>query len=223
MLKNTRRIQRGEPTLTREQIIAASIELLDGMGASGLTFRALAARLTTGAGAIYYYIADKDDLLEAACDKVVVDALAALAQDTAPRQAICFIGLGLFDSIDAHPWAGRELTRSSWKMPMLRILERVGRQVRAFGVAEASVQPATFILLNYIIGVATQHAANGQMAREQGLVRSVFLENVCAAWNRLDAAEFGFVQSITGALREHDDRVDFLAGLELILEGLAAS
>lgn len=223
MVKNTRRIQRGEQTLTREHIITASIELLDSRGDSGLTFRALAEALSTGAGAIYYYVNDKDDLLEAACDKVVASTLSALERDAQAHQAICAIGMGLFDSIDAHPWAGRELTRTSWKMPMVRVLEAVGRQVRALGVAENVVQPATFIVLNYIIGVATQNAANGQMARQEKLVRSVFLQGVCDAWNRLDGEAFGFVRSIAGGLCDHDDRVEFLAGLELILDGLAAS
>ena len=71
MTKNTRRTQRGEPSLTRERIIAASIALLDSSGESGLTFRALAAHLATGAGAIYFHIDDKGDLINAACDAIV--------------------------------------------------------------------------------------------------------------------------------------------------------
>ena len=47
----------------------AAIEILDAEGADGLTFRALAARLTTGSGAIYWHVADKDALLAAATDQ----------------------------------------------------------------------------------------------------------------------------------------------------------
>jgi len=40
--------------------------MLDVAGESGLTFRALAAELRTGAGAIYWHVANKSELLVAA-------------------------------------------------------------------------------------------------------------------------------------------------------------
>jgi AcrR family transcriptional regulator len=223
MIKNTRRVVRGQASLSRERIIEASIQLLDDGGESGLTFRALAQRLSTGAGALYYHIADKDDLLNAACDHIVAGAMAASAGGAAPRPTLRAIGLGMFDAIDAHPWAGTELTRVSWKMPMVRLLEGIGRQVSALGTPAPAVLPATFVLLNYIIGAARQNADNRQTARQRGLVRTEFLHDVASSWAELDAAAFPFVRSLTSHLREHDDRVDFLAGLDLILAGMDAT
>jgi AcrR family transcriptional regulator len=218
MVKNTRRVQRGETSLTRERIVDAAIALLDADGEGGLTFRALAGHLSTGAGALYHHIADKDDVLDAACDTVVAAVMAG-ADGTTPAARIRAIGLGLFNAIDAHPWAGTELTRVSWKMPMVRILEGVGQAVSALGVPAQTVRPATFILLNYIIGVARQNAANGQIARQRGFVRSEFLDGLATAWEGLDAAAFPFMRSITAHVRDHDDEADFLAGLDLILAG----
>ncbi len=61
--------------LTRDTIIDAAIALLDTAGEGGLTFRALATRLSTGAGAIYWHVADKDDLFTAASDAIVTRAM----------------------------------------------------------------------------------------------------------------------------------------------------
>jgi AcrR family transcriptional regulator len=219
MVKNTRRVQRGETSLTRARIVAAAISLLDAHGESGLTFRALALALSTGAGALYHHIADKDDLLNAACDGVVQDVLAGVTGAT-PQERIRAIGRGLFNAIDDHPWVGSELTRASWKMPMVRILEGIGQGVSALGVPSGTVRPATFILLNYIIGVARQNALNSETARARGYVRGAFLDGVATTWDALDAAAFPFVRSITTHLRDHDDEADFLAGLDLILSGL---
>lgn len=219
MVKNTRRVQRGETSLTRARIVGAAIVLLDTEGESGLTFRALALALSTGAGALYHHIADKDDLLNAACDGVVQDVLAGVT-GTTPQERIRAIGRGLFNAIDAHPWVGSELTRASWKMPMVRILEGIGQGVSALGVPSGTVRPATFILLNYIIGVARQNALNSETARTRGYVRDAFLDGVATTWEGLDAAAFPFVRSITTHLRDHDDEDDFLAGLDLILAGL---
>lgn len=220
MVKNTRRVQRGETSLTRARIVAEAIALLDAHGESGLTFRALALALSTGAGALYHHVADKDDLLNAACDGVVQDVLARVTGAT-PQERIRAIGRGLFNAIDAHPWVGSELTRASWKMPMVRILEGIGQGVSTLGVAAHTVRPATFILLNYIIGVARQNALNSETARARGYVRDDFLDGVATTWDALDAAAFPFVRSITNHLRDHDDEADFLAGLDLILAGLA--
>lgn len=66
-----RRSERRDDALSREWIVDAAIELLDDEGETGLTFHALAARLETGAGAIYWHIANKNELLVAATDAVV--------------------------------------------------------------------------------------------------------------------------------------------------------
>jgi hypothetical protein len=47
---------------------------------------------------------------------------------------IRILALTMFDAIDADPWVGSALTRSPGQSPMLRIVERIGQQIRALGV-----------------------------------------------------------------------------------------
>jgi AcrR family transcriptional regulator len=224
MTKNTRRGQRGGDALSRKRIIDAAIALLDSSGEDGLTFRALSETLSTGAGAIYWHVANKGELLDAACDGVVAHTLAAPAAGKPdPQAAIRAIGLGLFDAIDAHPWVGAQLARAPSRMPMVRILEAIGSQVRALGVPRGLEWSGGSALLNYILGVAGQNAANRQLAREQSLVRDDFLASVAAQWAALDPDAYPFTRSIAGQLRDHDDRADFLAGIDLILAGMSAT
>ena len=75
-------------------------------------------------------------------------------------------------------------------------------------------------MLNYIRGVGGQNAANTQFARTRGVDRSDFFEAVATAWSQLDPDEYPFTRSVTGQLRAHNDRVDFLAGIDLILSGI---
>jgi hypothetical protein len=79
---------------------------------------------------------------------------------------------------------------------------------------------AVSALLNYIFGVGGQNAANTQLARTRGTDRSDFLEAVSTVWLQLDPEEYPFARSMAGQLRAHDDRMDFLAGVDLILSGL---
>ena len=222
MVKKARTPSRRDEALSREQIIDAAIELLDASGEAGLTFRALSEQLATGPGAIYGHIADKSDLLTAACDILVARTLDAAPPGAAPHATIRALALALFDAIDAHPWIGSALAAAPGQLPMVRILDRLGQQVRALGVPEAAQWRATSALLSYIAGVGGQNAANGQLAREQGLDRTNFLNSMAATWAMLDPAEYPFAHAIAAQMREHDDREDFLAGIDLLLAGLAA-
>jgi len=220
MVKKVRSSHRREEALSRESIMDASIELLDISGESGLTFRALCERLATGPGAIYWHIANKSDLMTAACDAIVARMMGANVAGATPKATIRAVALGVFDAIDAHPWVGSTLTSSAGWLPMVRILEPLGQQVRALGVPDKEQWATVSALLHYILGVGGQNAANGQLARTQGLDRGDFLEAVATMWAQLDPHEYPFTRSLAGQVRAHDDRMDFLAGIDLILRGI---
>jgi AcrR family transcriptional regulator len=222
MVKKAHRSHRREESLSRDRIIEASIELLDSSGESGLTFRALSERLATGAGAIYWHIANKNDLLAAACDAVVTRAMNEIVVTT-PEATIRAVALGLFDVIDEHPWVGSALTSSPGLSPIVRILEPIGRQIRALGVPDEQQWASLGALMAYILGVSRQNAANRELARTRGLDRSDFLKAVSTAWSQLDPQEYPFARSVARQIRDHDDRVDFLTGIDLILSGIKSS
>ncbi|HEY4240409.1 MAG TPA: TetR family transcriptional regulator [Kofleriaceae bacterium] len=205
--------------LSRDRIVDAAIALLDEDGEAGLTFRALAANLATGAGAIYWHVASKQELLLAASDAVVTRALDAVRGSTKPREAIRRLAAGVYDAIDAHPWVGPQLVRAPWAQATLKIFERVGRQLPALGVARAAHFTAASALLGHIVGVSVQSSANGH-AFDLPMTRAELLESEAARWQQLDAAEFPFLRSVATELRVHDDRAEYLAGVDLIVAGV---
>ncbi|MEU9189065.1 helix-turn-helix domain-containing protein [Streptomyces sp. NPDC048484] len=237
MAARTRRTERREEPLSRERIIEAAIGLLDTAGEGGLTFRALAERLATGPGAIYWHVSGKDELLNAATDAVVAGIMTADTNDTAaatdsadtaagttPQEAIRGLALGVFDAIEAHPWIGTQLARAPGQSPLLRVFEHLGRQVQALGVPHAAQFTAASSLLNYILGVGGQNAANTQthLARQPGTNRTEFLDTTSAAWADLDPDAYPFTRNVADQLRDHDDRTEFVAGIDLILTGITA-
>jgi AcrR family transcriptional regulator len=221
MATRTRNTDRREDALSRERIVSAAVELLDTAGEGGLTFRALSAELKTGPGAIYWHVANKAELLAAATDSVLAGALAGNEAGQTPEEAIRAAALGLFDAIDDHPWVGAQLSRVASQSATLRIFERLGRQVQALGVPEAALFDSASALLNYILGVAGQNAAN---ARNQapGTNRADVLGAESAVWAELDLAEYPFLRRIAGQLRDHDDRAQFVAGVDLIVAGITS-
>ena len=211
---------RREDALSRQRIIDAAVEILDCGGEAGLTFRALSAHLKTGAGAIYWHVANKSELLIAASHAVLAPVLTASAADETPEDAIRALALGIFDAIDAHPWVGSELSRSASPSAMLPIFERIGRQVQALGVPAAGQFAVATALLNYIIGVGRHNAAQATDV-EPGTSRPQVLGAIAAAWKKLNPDEFPFIHSIAAQLPGHDDREQFLAGVDLFLAGIS--
>ncbi|EIL87953.1 regulatory protein TetR [Rhodanobacter fulvus Jip2] len=223
MIKKIRTTPRREASLSRDRIVEASIELLDRNGEAGLTFRALSERLATGPGALYGHIANKDDLLIAACDAIVARTMSECAIGATPQATLRAMALGMFDTIVAHPWVGSALTRALGQLPIVRLLERTGQQVGALGVPEDEQWAAVSALLSYILGVGGQNAVNGQLARARDIDRSTFLEGLSTTWSQLDPQTYPFTRRVAGRLRSHDDRADFLAGFDFILRGIERS
>jgi AcrR family transcriptional regulator len=219
MAVKNQRAERRADALSKERIVGAAIEILDARGESALTFRALTARLATGAGAIYWHVASKDDLLAAATDDVIARVMTDVVSGAEPREAIRAIALGAFDAIDAHPWVGTQLSREPWQSAVLQIFESFGRQLQALGVPEPAQFDCASALLNYVLGLAGQYAAATRLlARDTD--RSAFLATVAARWARLDPTEYPFVRQVAAQLPGHDDREQFLAGIDLILAGI---
>ncbi|MER5427618.1 TetR/AcrR family transcriptional regulator C-terminal domain-containing protein [Streptomyces sp. NPDC002588] len=231
MATRTRRPERREEPLSRGRIVQAAVELLDAAGEGGLTFRALSERLATGPGAIYWHVANKSELLDAATEAVVAAALAmepAESRDS-PQEEIRAVALGLFDAIDEHPWLAKQLATQLSLGPTRsvtpRIFESIGRQVRALGVPEAGWFTATSALVHYVLGAAGQNAANAANAGALGpdVDRAEFLDSVSTAWEELDPDDYPFLRAVAPRMREHDDREQFLAGIALILTGITAA
>jgi hypothetical protein len=167
---------------------------------------------------MYHYVANKDELLRAATDAVISDVVNGAARPRDPSAAIRSLALGVFDAIDAHPWIGTQLTREPWQFAIIQLFERIGTQLQALGVPPRAQFDSASALVNYVLGLAGQYAAGARLlARDTN--RTVFLGMIAAEWERLDPRDFPFMHQMTDGLHEHDDRAQFLAGIDLILAG----
>ncbi|MEV4312271.1 TetR family transcriptional regulator [Actinocrispum sp. NPDC049592] len=221
MTRVTPRTRRSE-ALSRERIVEAAIELLDTVGEDRLTFKVLTERLATGAGAIYWHVANKGELLDAATEAVIAAAL-TIEPAGSPRADIHAVALALFEAIDEHPWLATQLALQLSRSPSgtvtPRIFESIGRRVSALDVPESTLFTASSALMHYILGAAGQNAANARFLGPDG-DRAEFLAAASKAWEALDPEEYPFTRAIAAQMRDHDDREQFLAGIDLILTGI---
>ncbi|HEY1914703.1 MAG TPA: helix-turn-helix domain-containing protein [Streptosporangiaceae bacterium] len=219
MAAKTQRTERRTDALSRERIVETAIEILDAGGERALTVRALTARLATGSGAIYWHVGGKDELLAAAANGIIARVMTEVNRDAQPRETIRAVALGVFNAIEAHPWVGTQLHREPWQSAMLQIFEGIGGPLQALGAPEAAQLDCGFVLVNYVLGVAGQHAANARLV-EPGTDRATYLAGVAARWAQLDPTQYPFVRQVAAQVPEHDDREQFLTGIDLILAGI---
>lgn len=221
MKSKVRTVERRKDPLSQERVVAAAIAILDTEGETALTFRALAARLATGSGAIYWHVPDKSALLALATDDVIIAAMAHVTSIHAPAAAIQAFGLVLFDRIDAHPWIGSQLVQEPWQPAALRVFEFIGAQLQALNVAEEDLFETWSALIHYIFGAAGMNAANARRPHN-GMDRATYLAKAAARWSELDPVTHPFLRRLAARLPQHDDRAQFVAGLNLILAGIGA-
>lgn len=228
---------RQRQVLSRDQIVQAAIELLDTRGDDALTVRALTERLSTGSGAIYHHVGNRDGLMEAATEAAMDQALTADPERPredwdasrkagSPASSIRDASLRIFDAIAEHPWLATQLVaqfvRNPWGTVTVEVFERIGRQLDALGVPAARRFDVASTLVHYILGSVSQNVRLAHEAPSAEPARDQFFATTSEAWQSLRPEEYPFMHAIAEQMSGHDDREQFLTGIDIILAGIAA-
>jgi AcrR family transcriptional regulator len=208
-----------------EAVLTEAVGLLDEAGEGALTFRALAARLGGGVASIYWYVQNKDELLDRAADHVMAAVLAdteKFVNDDDPIDALRSIGVTLYDAAIDRPWLGSYFMRNTGFQPnSLRVYERIGGQVLRLHLTPRQSFHAASAIVGFVIGLA---ADMGQQPPEEVLSgelnRDQYMDRVVSQWRDLDPAEYPFLNTIIDEFEHHEDAEQFRAGLDLLLDGL---
>jgi len=208
-----------------DAVLAAAVSILDEAGEAALTFRALAGRLGTGVGSIYWYVTSKDDLLDRATDHVIAGVLTAVedhpvtADPIADLRAMAVI---LFDSIVDRPWLSSYFMRNTdVQGNSLRLYEVLGQQTLRLDLTPRQRFHAVSAVVGVVVGTAADMGQEPPQEVLDGAVdRDQFLGRFAATWRALDIEDFPFVHDIVDEFDGHDDKDQFLAALDLTLAGL---
>lgn len=143
--------------LRRDDVIDAALALLDERGLDGLTTRRLAERLGVRAGALYWHVRDKRELLTALADRIVTQAQPA--QQPAGDWAAHLIdgARQLRAAMLAHPDGARLVAAYAPVSPQtLRTAEAGLQAMCAQGVPLAAAAYAGDTIMSYVTGFVLQ-------------------------------------------------------------------
>jgi TetR/AcrR family transcriptional regulator, tetracycline repressor protein len=201
--------------VTRDEIVAAGIALLDEAGLEGLTLRRLADRLGIRAPTLYWHVRDKRELLDLMATAVMNEALADW-REPRPGQAwwewLAGRARALRAALLAHRDGALMLAGNRPAQPSLPGIERQLRALAEAGFGPAEALLALLALNAFVIGEALD--SQGESGRQPG---------GRDAATPADASAFPLISAAVSALEpfgSSDQRFEY--GLDLMISGLRA-
>lgn len=152
-MATTRSARRRLP-LTRERVLATALLLADQGGIDGLSMRKLGQALGVEAMAVYYHLANKDEVLDGIVDLVFAEI--DLPVEGAPwKAAMRQRGISMYEVLLRHRWAiGMMEARVNAGPANLRHHDAVIGNLQAAGFDSPMVAHAYSLLDGYIYGFA---------------------------------------------------------------------
>lgn len=201
--------------LSRERVLQAAVGLADADGIEALTIRRLAAELGVGAMSVYYYVANKDEILDGIVDLVVTE-MELPAPGGEWKAEIRRAALSAHEVLVRHPWAaGLLLSGPRVSEARLRQMDAILGCLRGAGFSAEMTDHAYHALDSHITGFTLWLVGISAGMARLGSIGG-FLERVDR-----DALPH-LAEHVEQHLKERrpDDVGEFEFGLQLILDGL---
>ncbi|TCM51449.1 TetR/AcrR family transcriptional regulator [Kribbella sp. VKM Ac-2568] len=209
--------ERTRAPLSREDIVETAIKVLDRDGLEQLSMRRMAVELGTAAtSALYWRIANKNDLLELAVDAVIGGALVETDEGDW-RDQLTALAQAAYGVLADHPWAPQLLASHAGLGPNYQAYtERVLGVLNSAGFKGVHLDAAVSAVIHYVVGAAVTDAAWTATVRRSALTER--------DWPTAAGDQLGVEPDTLAAYLSRDDLAGpaarFQSGLRAILIGL---
>jgi AcrR family transcriptional regulator len=159
MLKQTSESSQERAPLSRERVLRAAMVVADTAGVQALTIRTLAAELGVTPMSVYYYVANKSEILDGIVD-VVFNEIDIPPGDGDWRAEIRRRAISARRVLARHPWViGLLESRKTPGPATLRHHDAMIGTLRGAGFSVEMTAHAYALLDSYVYGFALQEAA----------------------------------------------------------------
>ena len=202
-------------SLSREAVARTALRIADEEGVEALSMRRLGSELQVSPMALYRYVRDKDDLVDAAVEVAAAEQRVVIGDGATWRETIETIMRGIRARLQEHPSGIRmRLARPMLTPAALELTETALSAMLDAGFTREEAASAWRTLFTYTFGNATFNAPDDVGAARR-LTRGALATLPEDAYPALTS-------SIAEAAATVGGEEPFEAGLELILDGLEA-
>ncbi|WP_017595279.1 TetR/AcrR family transcriptional regulator [Nocardiopsis potens] len=223
------RKRREQPALSREQIVAEAVRLLDGEGLDALSMRRLGGRLNAGATSLYRHVANRDELLELVVDEVYGEIEAPPADTPEEwRGAAAVCARSARSVVLRHPWIAPligQIGMAYLGPNVMRLHEGMLALFEAGGFDPVDADGALNTLMAFVLGSASSEAAWKTTVARSGIGEDEWLrrlrpaaEEAARPYRRLHARYLADEGEDPAQVRD----ASFEYGLQRVLDGLEA-
>jgi AcrR family transcriptional regulator len=206
-------IQR-EP-MSRERVLRAAVDFADREGIDALSMRKLARELGVEAMTLYYYVANKNDLLEGMAD-LVAGEIELPPDDVDWKEATRRRAISAHNVLAKHHWASPVWMRVMIGPARMRYMNAALGAYRRGGLSPAGTELAFHAVENHIVGYTLQESNFPLEADDLAVAAREFLA-------KLPHDEFPHLVEHIEQHLTHPAVIesgDFEFGLQLLLDGI---
>lgn len=217
------RARRTRSPLSREAIVDAALRVLDREGSSGLSMRRIAEELGSGAGALYWHVENKEQIVQLVFDRVIGELPLPEVDPANWQEQIKQAARDAREAMNRHPGLAQ---LSFGRIPLgpnaLRYIEWHLSVLRAGGLPDRVAALAGDLIHLYVdsfayeecVGMSPPSGNKGSIADFIGELRG-YLES-------LPPDRFPNITALAEPLTAGGPDVRFEFGLDILVSGLAA-
>jgi AcrR family transcriptional regulator len=213
----------GKEPLSRDQIVAAAIRLIDADGIDGFSMRKLGQELDAGATSLYWHVKGKDQLIDLVLDEIVGEVKLDDDPSLPWRDRAAYVAWEFRRVVKRHrhlaPLAGSRLIMGP---NLLTAIEHLFSILRAGGFDGVRLTLAFSAILTFALGTGITESREFTGPGSEGKTLEELEQLVVEMFQSLPADRFPNLvkQMAVADQSDIDNDAQFRYGLERLLDGL---
>jgi len=209
--------------LTEDEILDATLQLLDEGGATGASVRGIAAKVGVAPNAVYTYFPDKAAVIRALVERLFSEIDHSVFADRAQpwRQRLETLAIELRTRLAAHPGAVALMIGQPRTGPhALALSERLLELFADAGLTPTDAARASHLLFSYVVSSVALDTDLNQPGSPSTAERIAARQRAFAA---APADQFPRVVAAAAAMASNISTEQYLWGLHRLLDGITTS
>jgi AcrR family transcriptional regulator len=208
------------PTLGRDEITRAAIDLADRHGLAAVSMRRIAAELGVAAPSLYWHVKSKNELYELMVDAVIGEITLPKRPSGEWRADLRSIARATRATLMRHSWYAQIGIQPMLGPCTQRYAEQARVTLRGLGLSFAEEAQILAALNNYIVGFVHREHAWHELARRTGLTEPEWTRLVNTLVTDTAVERPHLAEHMKARVNLHNDE-SFAFGLDCMLDGIA--